>query len=209
MDNFCWHSENSLKKCKVVSLEHHEKDERKEHHFPIHQKLWAVHEVQKKKDCNKYKLSEQSFSPRLGDVHSFSNYFIMASEQMLGSGARVWCPCFQASRHTCLLLINRDESELESHLPGFPTIPKHHLRVQHIHTPTLPGGGKHNPSSALEKSKAHGTHHPFPPSTPSLLWGCVGWLEDSISKAILWPVGRIQEKTDHLSYSVKFAEMCL
>lgn len=161
MANFCWHSENSLKNVKRQSLAS-PKGGKKRASFSYTSNFlgstWSS--KKKKKECNKYKLSEQSFFPRLGDVHSFSNYFIMASEQMLSSGARVWCPCFQASRHTCLLLINRDESELESHLPGFPTIPKHHLRVQHIHTPTLPSGGKHDPSSALEKNKAHGTHHP-------------------------------------------------
>lgn len=43
--------------------------------------------MQKKKECSKYKLSEQPSSPRLGGVHSFSSCFIMASEQMLSSGA--------------------------------------------------------------------------------------------------------------------------
>ena len=84
--------------------------------------------------------SEQSYSLRLGDVHPFFNYFVMASEQILSTGARVWCQYFQASRQTFLLLINGDESEPESHLPGIHNIPRHHQRVQHIYTPTCQVG---------------------------------------------------------------------
>lgn len=92
----------------------------------------------------------------------------------ISSGAERIMSIFIGNRQTFLSWINREESELQSHLPSFPNIPKRHLKVHHIYTPTSPSKGKLSLSPALKKKNVHYTTTAFLPpptsATPTDSW---------------------------------------
>lgn len=104
-------------------------------------------------------------------------------------------------------MINGEENEPEAHLAGFPNIPKHHLTIRHIYTPTLPRGGKCYLFSAAKKKNAHFTHPHFPPPSSGSCSNTTPVPGEGVSSMILEPAGRVQEKISDIACSVKFIAM--